>query len=88
MCEVGAHLWHHFPKFFKAIYHNQTTTENSKLGTMFHEVKNLIFRHFSKIWKFNNPCDVIKSKLGQKGAKFVYYIPTVTERSNSITMVF
>ena len=38
---------------------------------MFFDVKNLIFCHFSKIWKFNDPCDVIKSKLGLKGAKFV-----------------
>ena len=51
-------------------------------------MKNSIFRHFSKILKFNNPCDVKKSKLGQNGAKFVYYIRTVLKRSNSITMVF
>ena len=55
---------------------------------MFFDVKNLIFFHFSKIWKFNDPCDVIKSKLGLKGAKFVCCIPTVIKRSNSITMVF
>ena len=32
--------------------------------------------------------DVMKSKVGQKGAKFVYYIPTVTKRSNSTTGFF
>ena len=26
--------------------------------------------------------------MGQKGAKFVYYITTVIEKSNSITIVF
>ena len=37
-------------------------------------MKNLIFHHFSKIWEFKNLCDVIKSKLGEKGVKFVYCI--------------
>ena len=55
---------------------------------IFFEEKNMIFRHFSNIWKFNNPCDVIKSRLGQKGVTFVYYIPTEIRRSYSITMVF
>ena len=74
---------------FKATYRNQTIIESSKLETMqFFEVKNLIFRYFCKIWKFNNPCDVIKSILGQKGAKLVYYIATVMKRSNLITMDF
>ena len=50
-------------------------------------MKNLIFCHFSKIWKLNNFCDAIKSKLDQKVAKFVYYIPTVIKTSNSITIV-
>ena len=55
---------------------------------IFFEVKNLIFCHFSTVWKFNSPCDSIKSKLGQKEIKVVYYIPTVIKRSNLITMVF
>ena len=54
----------------------------------FFEVEDLIFQHFSKIWKFNNPCDVKKSKLGQKGAKFVYYIPTAIKKWNCIAMSF
>ena len=29
-----------------------------------------------------------KSKLGQKGTKFVYYIPNVIKRSDSITVSF
>ena len=29
---------------------------------------------FPKFWKFNNPCEYIKPKLGQKGAKYLYYI--------------
>ena len=45
----------------------------------------LIFCHISKIWKFNNPCDVIKLKLGQKGIKFIYYIPPVIKNSNPKT---
>ena len=54
----------------RAIYGNQTTIQSSKLEPyIFFEVKNLIFRHFSKIWKFSNPCDVIKSNLGQKSTK-------------------
>ena len=36
---------------------------------IFFEVKNLIFRHFSKIWKFSNPCDIINSNLRQKRTK-------------------
>ena len=47
------------------------------------ELKNLIFCQFSEIRKFNNPCDIIKSKLDQKGAKFKYYIPTVIKRLNN-----
>ena len=39
---------------------------------------------FFQIWKFYNPCDDIKSKLRQKGAKFVYYVPTVIKRSDQI----
>ena len=38
-----------------------------------------------QIWKFNNPCDVVKSKLVWKGTKFIYYIPTVIKRSNLIS---
>ena len=54
---------------FKAIYRDQTTIGNSILETMYiFEVKNLIVCQFSKIRKFNNPCD-IKSKLGQNWAK-------------------
>ena len=67
-----------FSKQFQAIYCDQTTIESAKLGTMhIFEVNNLIFCYFSKIWKFNNPCEVIKSKLGQKGPNFYYYILTV-----------
>ena len=49
---------------FKAIYRYQTSKP-----CIFFEVKNLIFHPFSKIRKFNNPCDVIKSKLGQEGGQ-------------------
>ena len=74
---------------FKAIYRNQQWQKVLNLKPcMFFEVKNLIFRNFPKIWKFNNSCDVIKSILGQKGSKFVYYIATVMKRSNLITMDF
>ena len=63
---------------FRAIYHDQTTRENWNLEPcVFFEVKNLIFRYFSKIRKFNISCDVIKSKLGQKKVKF---IPTVIKK--------
>ena len=55
---------------------------------IFFELKNLIFYHFCKIWKFNIPCDVIKSNLGLKGVIFAYYIPTAIKRSNSTTMIF
>ena len=81
-------LWQTFTNY-------QTTIESSKLGTMyifdvksfiFRHAKSFIFRHFSKIWKFSNTCDVIKS--GQKEVKSVYDIPTVINRSNSITTVF
>ena len=67
-CWNGRPLWGLFPTFFNAIDYDQTTIENSKLGTMYifwGEI--LIFYNFSKIWKFNNLCDVIKSNLGQKG---------------------
>ena len=37
---------------------------------------------------FISPYDVIKSKLGHKWFKFVYYIPTVIKISNSKTMFF
>ena len=49
---------------FNAIYRDQTTIENPKLETM-HNVWDEKFDlpSFFKIWKFNNPCDVIKSKL-------------------------
>ena len=45
---------------------------------------------FCHISKFGNLTFfvVIKSKLGQKGVKFVYCIPSVIKRSNSVTMVF
>ena len=43
---------------------------------------------FSKIWKLNNPCEIIKAKLSQKGAIFVYSIPTVIKRSNWMTVFF
>ena len=66
----GAPLWRHFYKFFEAVSKQYITTK-------FFEVKNLIFRHLFKIWKFNNSSDVIKSKLAQKEAEFVYYITTV-----------
>ena len=55
---------------------------------IFFEMKNSIFCHFFKIWKFNNPRDMIKSKLGQKRTEFVSYIPTVITRSDSTTMDF
>ena len=55
---------------------------------IFFEVKSFIFRRFSKIWKFSDHCEVIKSKLGQTGTKFEYYIPTAIKISNSVTMSF
>ena len=39
-----------------------------------------------KILKVSSPSyDVINTKLGQKGPEFVHYVPTVIERSKSIT---
>ena len=63
---------------FRAIYHDQTTKENSKLGTMcIFWGEKFDLPYFSKIRKFNISCDVIKSKLGQKKVKF---IPTVIKK--------
>ena len=59
---------------------NNSRTKLNLESCIFFEVKNLIFHHFSKIWKFNNPCNIIKSRLGQKGTKFVCYVPTVIKR--------
>ena len=39
-----------------------------------------------KILNLIPSCDVINSKLGQKGPEFVHYVPTVIERSKSITI--
>ena len=47
-------------------------------------LSSVIFPKFGKLQSYN-PRDTIKSNLGQKGAKFVYYIPAVIKRSNSIT---
>ena len=70
-----------FQRSFRAKYCNQTTTVSSKLGIMcFYWGVKYNFCHFSKIWKFGNHWDVIKSKLGQKRAKVVYYIPNVIKR--------
>ena len=88
-----APLWRNFPKFLKAVSKQYITAkQQNKVFNLepliFLEVKSLIFRHFSKIWKCNNLCDVMKTKLVQEGPKFVYYNPTVIKRSNSITAVF
>ena len=40
------------------------------------------------MWKFENPCGIIESKLVQKGIKFIYRIPTVIKKSNPKTTVF
>ena len=45
---MGASLWRHFPKFFKAVSEQYIATK-----------QRLIFCNFFKIWKFNNPCDPI-----------------------------
>lgn len=42
---------------------------------------------FSKVLKFSNPCGFIKSKLGWKGGKFVYYIATVIKTSSSVPRI-
>ena len=78
-----------FQSNFKAIYRDQTKWKILHLELcVFFEVKNLTFHHFSKIWKFNNTWESIKSKLAQKGAKFVLYVWTVLKRPNSITIFF
>ena len=83
-----------FSNFFEALSKQYIVTKQQHKilnlePCIFFEKTNLIFCHFSKIWEFNNLCDVIKSKLGQKDAKFVYYIiPTVIKRSNLIMLVF
>ena len=92
-CATGAPLLHHIPKFFKAVSKQYIATKQQKKvrnlePCIFFKVKKLIFCHFSKIWKFKIPCDVIKSKLGQKWVKFLHYIPTVIKRSTSIILVF
>ena len=79
---MGAPFLRHFPKFFTAVSKQYIATEqvlNLEPWTFF-ELKRLIFRHFSKICKFTNPSDVIKLKLGQKEAKFVYHIPTMIKK--------
>ena len=72
----GRLLLRPFPKFFKAVSKQYIVTKQQKTLSwepcIFFKMKSLIFRHFLKIWKFNNPCDVIRSKLGQKGTKFLY----------------
>ena len=61
--------------FFCKIFRGRCWNEEQQMKVLklepyiFFEVKNLIFYDFSKIWKSNNPCDVIKSKLGQKAPK-------------------
>ena len=72
----------HFPKFFTAVSKQYIATEqvlNLEPCTFF-ELKKLIFRQFSKICKFTNPSNVIRLKLGQKGAKFVCHIPTMIKK--------
>ena len=71
--------------FLQAVSKQYITTKQQKkackLGTMYiFEVK--------KSWKFNNSYDVITSKLGQKGTKFVYYILTVIKKIKFNNYVF
>ena len=74
---------------FKAPYRHQTTTESSKLGTMYiswaEKFDLLSFFQNLEIWPSLWRHGV---KIEPKGAKPVYYIPTVIKRSNSITMAF
>ena len=75
LLQTWAPYWRHFPKFFKAVSKQHIAAkQQQKVLTLklciFFEVKKLIFRHFSKIWKLNNPCEAINSKLGQKRAKY------------------
>ena len=48
----------------------------------------MIFCRFSKIWKFGNQWDVIKSKLGQKRAKVVYYIYSKCDKKKMLVIRF
>ena len=93
-CETGVPLWCHFSKFFSAVWKQYISTKqqqkvlNLESCLFFLRWKIWFFIIFSKIWDFNNPCDVIKLKLSHKWAIFVYSIPTVIKRSNSVTMFF
>ena len=79
---------------FDVIFPNSSKQLQSNISQLnlepwvFFEGKCLIFHHFLNISKFNNLRDVIKSKLGQKGSTFVYYIPTEIRRPYSITIFF
>ena len=71
---------------FNATYRDQTTMESSELGTIyiswgesfdlpsFFEIRQSLWHH--------------EVKIGPKGTKFIYYIPTVIKKTNSITVVF
>ena len=77
------------PTSFKATYHNQTITESSKLEIMYISWGSIfdlpsLFQSLEIWWSLW----CYKVKIGSKGVKFVYYIPIVTKRSNSITMAF
>ena len=84
---MWATLLCHFPKFFTAVSKQYIATKqvlNLEPCTFF-ELKKLIFRHFSKICKFTNPSNVIRLKLGQKGAKFVCHIPTMIKKNDGFS---
>ena len=63
---------------FKSIYRDQATIENYKLETMciFWGGKYYLPLFFQNL-EIRHPFDVIKSKLGQKRDKYIYYILTV-----------
>ena len=67
---------------FKEIYRDQKPIKGSKRRTINFLKKKICFGHLSKMWKLTDPCDVINSKLELIGPNFVYYIPTVTKKSN------
>ena len=89
-CEMGTPVWRHFPKFFKAVSMQHIATKQQW------KVLNLEPFYISWGEKFDLPSflEIRQSlwhhevKIGPKGTKFIYYIPTVIKKTNSITVVF
>ena len=82
-CETRASLWHHNPKSFKTVSKKYIVTKQQQKvlklePCIFLQDRNKKLRHN---W-------AIKSTLGQKVTKTVYYIQPVIKRSNSINMFF